>query len=112
MFDEPPGSHDICLVCEWQDDNVQLKYPALGGGANNKSLCEYQKMWVDAIPLEVKEKIVAFKKLTFKRDPLWRPLTEVECNPVSVEPTTGQEYFEAAGEDSPLYYWLSDLRHN
>ncbi|WP_343076170.1 CPCC family cysteine-rich protein [Natronoglycomyces albus] len=33
----------ICLVCWWQDDPVQLRWPTLRGGANKPSLVEAQK---------------------------------------------------------------------
>jgi len=34
IFDEPPGSCDICKICFWEDDNVQLRWPDYAGGAN------------------------------------------------------------------------------
>ena len=41
-FSEPPGSYDICHVCFWGDDPVQLLDPAYRGGANGPSLMECQ----------------------------------------------------------------------
>ncbi len=38
MFGEPPGSYDICEICFWEDDVVQLAFPDLAGGANECSL--------------------------------------------------------------------------
>ncbi|GLZ78526.1 hypothetical protein Afil01_33330 [Actinorhabdospora filicis] len=26
-MDSPPGLHDICRVCFWEDDGVQLRWP-------------------------------------------------------------------------------------
>src|SRR6478735_11377152 len=43
VFDEAPGSDDICLVCLWEDDLTQLRWPALAGGKNEVSLIEAQK---------------------------------------------------------------------
>jgi len=40
---EPPGSYDICKVCYWEDDGVQLLDPAFQGGANEPSLIECQE---------------------------------------------------------------------
>ncbi|HEY5908286.1 MAG TPA: CPCC family cysteine-rich protein, partial [Vicinamibacteria bacterium] len=34
MFKESPGSHDICKICFWEDDIVQLRDPHFSGGAN------------------------------------------------------------------------------
>ena len=33
-----PGGDDICGICKWQDDIVQLKDPEFTGGANDISL--------------------------------------------------------------------------
>ena len=42
VFAEPPGSYDICPICFWEDDPVQLRWPELRGGANRPSLVEAQ----------------------------------------------------------------------
>lgn len=34
------GGYEICPVCNWEDDPVQLKKPDLAGGANQMSLSE------------------------------------------------------------------------
>lgn len=39
---DAPGSYDICPVCLWEDDIVQLRYPMLAGGANPSSLVDAQ----------------------------------------------------------------------
>lgn len=46
-FVEPPGSFDICGVCFWEDDVVQLKNPYLHTGANRMSLIEAQKNFLE-----------------------------------------------------------------
>jgi uncharacterized Zn finger protein (UPF0148 family) len=99
VFEEPIGSYDICPICGWEDDHVQLKHPTLIGGANKNSLYERQQTWIKKMPLDVKE----YKD--FKRADKWRPLTAEECTPQSAEPQTGLEYFNTAGEDNPKYYW-------
>ena len=43
VFAEPPGSYDICPVCFWEDDIVQLRWPDMAGGANGPSLVEGQR---------------------------------------------------------------------
>lgn len=44
---KPNGSYDICPVCYWEDDPVQLDDPTYEGGANHVSLKQarlnYQK---------------------------------------------------------------------
>ena len=39
---EAPGTYDICPVCFWEDDNVQLHDPDFAGGANSVSLRQAQ----------------------------------------------------------------------
>lgn len=35
VFKDAPGSDEICPVCFWQDDIVQLRWPDFGGGGAN-----------------------------------------------------------------------------
>lgn len=74
VFNEPPGSYDICPLCNWEDDLVQLRSPGYAGGANSESLCEYQAR----IAL-VKSPPVIQVYQGFRRDPAWRPLRSSEC---------------------------------
>lgn len=43
VFSDAPGSDEICPVCFWQDDIVQLRWPDFAGGANRQSLIEAQE---------------------------------------------------------------------
>jgi hypothetical protein len=38
LDDPEPGTYDICEVCLWEDDPVQLRKPDYEGGANKCSL--------------------------------------------------------------------------
>lgn len=40
---KPDGSYDICKVCFWEDDPIQLEDPTYEGGANKASLIQAQK---------------------------------------------------------------------
>jgi hypothetical protein len=42
-FSEKPGSYEICPICFWEDDQVQVRWPTLARGANKLSLAEAQK---------------------------------------------------------------------
>lgn len=42
---EEEASFDICLVCGWEDDDFQAKYPDEDGGANILSLNEAKTEW-------------------------------------------------------------------
>jgi hypothetical protein len=52
VFDEKPGSEDICLVCFWEDDLPQLRWPDLTQGANAVSLREAQKNYAECGAIE------------------------------------------------------------
>ena len=38
LTEKPPGTFEICPVCNWEDDNVQAGDPTYEGGANGVSL--------------------------------------------------------------------------
>jgi hypothetical protein len=98
-MDEPPGSYNICAMCGWEDDHVQLAHPRMRGGANRESLFEAQAAALARFPVNVQ---IASGH---RRDPSWRPLREDEGLVREDSPRSGIEYFEAAGEDSVEYYW-------
>ena len=98
-MDEPPGSYNICDVCGWEDDHVQLANPRMGGGANRESLVEAQATALQRFPIEMKW------AEGFERDRSWRPLREDEKAPRGDTPRWGKEYFQAAAADSVGYYW-------
>ena len=104
MFSEGVGSYEICGICGWEDDDVQLKYPGMRGGANGGSLKEYQDKILKKIPLNIKEYDGN------KRDSKWRPLRDAEV--INSDKGTGINYFHAAGEEISQYYWLDKERHN
>ena len=44
---ETRGSFDICPICYWEDDNLQFEDPDYAGGANEDSLHNAQKNFLD-----------------------------------------------------------------
>nr|WP_078611001.1 MULTISPECIES: CPCC family cysteine-rich protein [Streptomyces] len=42
-MEESPGSYEICPVCFWEDDAVQLRWPDWAAGANRTSLIKAQQ---------------------------------------------------------------------
>ncbi|MDR1013527.1 MAG: hypothetical protein LBL86_00885 [Coriobacteriales bacterium] len=38
--------HDICPVCMWEDDPIQVDDPDFWGGANSLSLNDYRAQWI------------------------------------------------------------------
>ena len=39
------NNFDVCPVCEWENDGVQLQDPDYDGGANDISLNAYRAKW-------------------------------------------------------------------
>jgi hypothetical protein len=99
VFPEPPGSYDNCPICGWEDDDVQLRFPTMAGGANKQSLLEFQTRLIRLLPLDVAT------HGAYCRCSDWRPLTQQDCTDTKGMPTNGIEYFEAAGTEDPQYYW-------
>jgi hypothetical protein len=103
VFSEPSGSYDICPLCNWEDDPVQLKDPGMHGGANGGSLHEYQLRILQKYPVPVTN------AEGYCRDSSWRPLRPEECVPRPDSLRTGMDYFlAAAGQDASTYYWKSN----
>ena len=104
VFSEPSGSYDVCPVCGWEDDHVQLLHVDSRIGANKESLRQAQALALHKVP-------IATSVLTsYHRDPSWRPLATGEIpGAISGPPRNGLAYFEAAGGESPAYYWRPRL---
>ena len=39
------GAYEICSICGWEDDPVQLANSSYKGGANSMSLDEARQLW-------------------------------------------------------------------
>lgn len=98
MFSGEPGTYEICQVCDWEDDPVQLAHPG-SGGANQYSLIQSQQTVLQRFPLDVTQ------VGAYARDPQWRPLLPSEMHSPQ-PPHDGLSYFEAAATVEPVYYWL------
>ena len=68
-----PGSYEICRICFWEDDPVQILDPWYAGSANRPSLVEAQQNFVAFGACE--QRLKAFVRpvvSTDERDPEWR----------------------------------------
>ena len=59
----PPGSHEICPLCGWEDDVHQLRWPYRAGGSNASSLIDAQRAAA-----------VSGADADHEREPSWRPV--------------------------------------
>jgi len=105
MFREPPGSYDICKICFWEDDVVQLRDPHLTGGANDLSLLEGQQNFQAFGACEAR--FVGHVRRPTEgdfRDPGWRPVNPVHDNLERALPEGG---WASPWPDDPtvLYWW-------
>lgn len=99
VFSETSGSYEICELCGWEDDHVQLVHPRLQGGANRESLVEAQTRALKIYPLEVKQFGDAHRDLD------WRPLDSEETVVSDDAPKSGRDYFDTSADKPPEYYW-------
>ena len=46
LYEKPPGTYEICEVCNWEDDELQFRNPNYAGGANALSLEDARKEYL------------------------------------------------------------------
>ena len=100
VFDGPPGSDDICMICFWEDDAMQLRWPRLAGTTNTVSLVQAQRNFAQFGASE--ERFAGDVRAPTSKELLdegWRPIDE-------------RDRFEKPEESAPwpddrtrLYYW-------
>ena len=108
VFGEPPGSFDICPICDWEDDNVQLAFPDLAGGANGVSLIQAQQNFAAFGTSDSRTKSrVRSPRETDARDSDWRTLDPSRDHYLSWDCKQDLERWRLvkAPEPSCLYYW-------
>ncbi|MBL8046581.1 MAG: hypothetical protein JNL09_08575 [Anaerolineales bacterium] len=103
VFTEPAGSYEICPICNWEDDAVQLVNPTAVVGANHESLVAYQRRALAQLPIALQ----AYEN--FRRDPAWRPLNETDYASVKDKGESGLDYFQALETGQTVYYWQCGL---
>lgn len=100
---EGPGSYEICPVCFWEDDLVQLRWPDWSGGANRPSLIEAQANFKKFVACEQRSVVHVRPPRDEPLDPGWRPID------------SERDQFESRGEQEAqwpddrtvLYWWRS-----
>ena len=106
MFGEPPGSYDICEICFWEDDALQLEFATtLAGGANSMTLEDAQKAYAE-LGAKAASRTVHTRppRSTDHRDPEWRPIDRHRDH---FEDWNLKNALRAPEPDERLYYWRS-----
>lgn len=98
VFDQPPGSYDICPICFWEDDWFQILVPAMHAGANGITLIEAQHNYASCGACEPTSlDSVRQPNPDEQRDPTWRPFDPM------------RDFYDDAspppGRDERVYYW-------
>jgi len=101
VFAEPPGSDDICMICFWEDDAAQLRFPQLADATNIVCLAEAQQNYAKFGAIE--ERFAGDVRKPAAEDvvePGFRTLSEAD----SFESDAGTD--DAGPADATaLYYW-------
>jgi Cysteine-rich CPCC len=107
VFAEPPGSYDVCPICNWEDDALQLEFATtLSGGANPLTLLDSQRQYARKAERLRRDRGVAV--MPRDQDPAWRPIdSSLDSFPdwSSLAPT------RAPAVDDCLYYWRDTFWH-
>ncbi len=111
VFGEPPGSFDICPICFWEDDAVQLGFPDMAGGANGCSLIEGQQSFAEFGACEQRfKRSVRAPGDSVARDSDWRRLDPERDRYLKWEAEQDHQLWRSAKHpETSLYYWRPEF---
>ena len=102
VFSEPPGSFEVCPICYWEDDHVQLRYVNWAGGANQPNLIDGQRTYAAVGAMDTRSvSSVRAPRAGDLRDPDWRPASLADVDPH--EP--GRPHEPYPDDMTRLYCW-------
>jgi hypothetical protein len=101
-----PGSYDICHVCFWEDDQVQILDPWFAGGANKPSLVEAQNNFERFGACDEHGKqFVKGVSPGDEKDSKWRPATDRDRAFVKAPHNINDDEWNNL---NAWYYWLNN----
>ena len=108
VFSEGPGSYEICPICFWEDDGLQLECAtSLSGGANHTTLYEAQRNFAALGACEERSlDDVRLPDPGDRRDPSWRM---IDLNLDEFETWSDPGRKSAPSLDESLYYWRASF---
>lgn len=108
---EPPGSYYICPICFWEDDQVQLAFPDMRGGANEPSLIEAQRNFAAyGAESDRSRQHVCSPGPNDRREAGWRPLDPARDRYLHDNREEDHLLWRSVmmNKNLCLYYWRSD----
>lgn len=108
VFDEAPGSFDICPICYWEDEAMQLRYPN-EVGANRLTLIESQINFEALGYGDLRnKKLVRKPNKDEKRDPSWRKI-DLKIDTVEEKELNEMKAVIYPIDSTELYYWAPNF---
>jgi hypothetical protein len=104
---EGGGAYEVCPVCWWEDDPVQMASPLLRGGANAVSLAEAQLYFIGSGFSD--PRFTAHVRAPAEEeaaDPAWRPWESRRDLEGALPPGGGADYLPTASAEPGAPYWL------
>ena len=101
----PPGYHQVCPICLWEDDLAQLRFVDMPGSSNQVSLIRGQENFIDIGSAEKRKAAQARSPYPGElRDDHWR-VVNPEVDNIE-QPHAGEDYATSYPQDATvLYYW-------
>lgn len=108
VFDEAPGSFDICPICYWEDEAMQLRYPH-ERGANRVTLVEAQMNYEACGCGDLNNKKLV-RKATKEdlKDKSWRKIDEKK-DMIEEKSAKDLKVTIYPKDSTKLYYWTEDF---
>ena len=107
----PPGYHENCPICGWEDELSQLRFAEMPGISNHVTLVKAQKNYIEYGASEKRTLGGSREPVPDeKRDKDWRPINP-QLDNIEI-PESGVDYSVSYPQDATvLYYWRPTFWH-